>query len=167
MGFFSFWMFFLFLPKGMVPHLGSTQKPLIFKIVCNLLLPTLEVGVPPPKRNLIEIDHIGSLQLFQNNNHNNLAYCKLKRAVISNQQVRDCWLTNTCWGPDAKRRGQGFFLGGLGGSPHLAKILSIPPSILVPVFGTMLVPPPQPRFVPENLKNLNTFLCPIWLLLSL
>ena len=61
-----------------------------------------------------------------------------------------------------------FFLGGggLGGSPHPAKILPIPPHpTLVPVFGQRLVPP-QLRFVPENLKNLNTFLCQIWLLLS-
>ena len=54
-----------------------------------------------------------------------------------------------------------FFLGvGAGGSPHSAKILPIPHPTLVPVFGPRLVPP-QPRFVPENLKNLNTFLCQI------
>ena len=53
-----------------------------------------------------------------------------------------------------------FFLGGLG-EHHPAKILRIPPHpTLVPVFGPKLVPP-QPRFVPENLKNLNTFLCQI------
>ena len=59
----------------------------------------------------------------------------------------------------------GFISWGTGG-PHPAKTLSIPPpSTLVPVFGPSLVPP-QLRFVPENWKNLNTFLCQIWLLLS-
>ena len=61
---------------------------------------------------------------------------------------------------------QGFFSGGATGSPHLAKILPIPPSDTCPRFWTKGCPPPQPRFVPENLKNLNTFLCQIWLLLS-
>ena len=54
---------------------------------------------------------------------------------------------------------QGFFLGGTGGSPHPAKILPIPPpSDTCPRFWTKACPP-QPRFVPENWKNLNTFLC--------
>ena len=56
----------------------------------------------------------------------------------------------------------GFF--SWGGSPHLAKILPIPPSDTCPRFWTKACPP-QPRFVPENLKILNTFLCQIWLLL--
>ena len=59
---------------------------------------------------------------------------------------------------------QGFFLGGLG-VPHPAKILLIPPiRHLSPFLDQGLSP--QPMFVPENLKNLNTFLCQIWLLLS-
>ena len=54
---------------------------------------------------------------------------------------------------------QGFFSWG-GTGAHLAKILSAPPHLtLVPIFGPRLVPPPQPRFIPENLTNLNTFLC--------
>ena len=59
----------------------------------------------------------------------------------------------------------GFFPGGTGG-PHPAKILLIP-SIrhLSPFLDQGLSSPPQPRFVPKNLKNLNTFLCQIWLLL--
>ena len=60
----------------------------------------------------------------------------------------------------------GFFSWGDGGSPHPAKILPIPPSDTCPCFWTKACPPPQPRFVPENLKNLNTFLCQIWLILS-
>ena len=54
---------------------------------------------------------------------------------------------------------QGFFRGGMGGPP--GKNFANPPHLtLVPVFGPRLVPP-QPRFIPENLKNLNTFLCQI------
>ena len=49
--------------------------------------------------------------------------------------------------------------------PNPAKILSILPSDTCPHFWIKACPP-QPRFVPENLKNLNTFLCQIWLLLS-
>ena len=67
------------------------------------------------------------------------------------------------WKSEVDPGSQGFFLGGLG-VPHPAKILSIPHPTPVPVFVPRLVPP-QPRFVPENLKNLNTFLCQIWLLL--
>ena len=56
---------------------------------------------------------------------------------------------------------QGFFPGGTGGVPHPVKILPIPPpSDTCPRFWTKACPP-QPRFVPENLKNLNTFLCQI------
>ena len=57
---------------------------------------------------------------------------------------------------------QGFFPGGdWGGPPIRRKFCQSPPHpTLVPVFGPRLVPP-QPRFVPENLKNLNTFLCQI------
>ena len=48
---------------------------------------------------------------------------------------------------------QGFFPGGGLGVPHPAKILPTPPHLtLVPVFGPRL-PPPQLRFVPENLKK--------------
>ena len=63
---------------------------------------------------------------------------------------------------------QGFFLGGTGGSPHLAKILSIPPPIwhLSPFLDQGLSPPPSRGSSPKNLKNLNTFLCQIWVLLS-
>ena len=63
-------------------------------------------------------------------------------------------------------RFQGFFFRGGLGVPHLAKILSIPHPTLVPVFGPKLVPPPPPRFIPKNLKTLNTFLCQLWLFLS-
>ena len=59
----------------------------------------------------------------------------------------------------------GFFPWGGQGVPHPAKILPIPPSDTCPRFWTKACPP-QPRFIPENLKNLNTFLCQIWLLLS-
>ena len=64
------------------------------------------------------------------------------------------------------RKTQGFFLGGTGGPPQLAKILSIPPIQHLSPFLDQGLSPPQARFVPENLKNLNTFLCQIWLLLS-
>ena len=85
-----------------------------------------------------------------------------------------CWVVNAqqlkyaSFGPKQSggtiTRPQGFFPGG--GPPHPAKILPIPSHpTLVPVFGPRLVPP-QPRFVPENVKNLDTFLCQIWLLLS-
>ena len=47
---------------------------------------------------------------------------------------------------------QVFFFLGDWGSPHLAKILSIPTSTLVPIFGPRLVPPLQPRFVPKIWK---------------
>ena len=57
----------------------------------------------------------------------------------------------------------GFF--SWGGSPHPAKILPIPPIRHLSPFLDQGLSPPQPRFVPENLKNLNTFLCQIWLLL--
>ena len=64
---------------------------------------------------------------------------------------------------------QDFFPGGGGGdcgvSPYPTKILSISPSDTCPRFWTEACPP-QPRFVPENFKNLNTFLCQIWLILS-
>ena len=69
---------------------------------CSQLTSTYLRGFPPQKRNLIEIDHIGSLLLFQNNK---LSYWKLKRAAISNQHIRDCWLTNTCWGAWCKKEG--------------------------------------------------------------
>ena len=55
--------------------------------------------------------------------------------------------------------------GGLGGPPHPAKILPIPPIRHLSPFLDQGLFPPQPRFVPENLKNLNTFLCQIWLVL--
>ena len=60
---------------------------------------------------------------------------------------------------------QSFFLGGTGGPPIRWKFCQSPHPTPVPVFGPRLVPT-QPRFIPENLKNLNTFLCQIWLLLS-
>ena len=61
----------------------------------------------------------------------------------------------------------GFFsLGGTGGSPIRWKFCQSPPSDTCPRFWTKACPPPQPRFVPKNLKHLNTFLCQIWLLLS-
>ena len=56
--------------------------------------------------------------------------------------------------------------GGLGGPPHPAKILPIPPIWHLSPFLDQGLSPPQPRFVPENLKNLNSFLCQIWPLLS-
>ena len=57
--------------------------------------------------------------------------------------------------------GRVFFPGGTGGVPPSGENFANPPHpTLVPVFGPRLVPP-QPRFVPENLKNLNTFLCQI------
>ena len=56
-----------------------------------------------------------------------------------------------------------FFLrGDWGGPPIRRKICQSPPSDTCPHFWTK-AGPPQPRFVPENLKNLNTFLCQIWL----
>ena len=56
---------------------------------------------------------------------------------------------------------QVFFQGGLG-VPHPVKILSIPHRHLSPFLDQGLSPP-LPRFIP---KNLNTFWCQIWLLLS-
>ena len=54
----------------------------------------------------------------------------------------------------------GFFLGRGLGVPHLGKsLVNHPHPTLVPVFGPRLAP--QPRFVPENLKNLDTFLCQV------
>ena len=60
---------------------------------------------------------------------------------------------------------QGFFLGGWG-SPIQWKFCQSPPPIdTCHHFWTKACPPPpQPRFIPENLTNLNTFLCQIWLL---
>ena len=58
-----------------------------------------------------------------------------------------------------------FSWGGLGGPPIRRKFCQSPPSDTCPRFWTKACPP-QLRFVPENLKNLNTFLCQIWLLLS-
>ena len=58
-----------------------------------------------------------------------------------------------------------FFLGGTGGSPIRQKFCQSPHPTLVPIFWTKACPPPA-EVVPENLKNLNTFLCQIWLLLS-
>ena len=59
-----------------------------------------------------------------------------------------------------------FSWGGLGGSPPSGKnFANPPPSDTCPHFWTKACPP-QPRLVPENLKNLNTFLCQIWLLFS-
>ena len=52
-----------------------------------------------------------------------------------------------------------------GGGPPSGKNFANPPiRHLSPFLDQGLSP--QPRFVPENLKNLNTFLCQIWLLLS-
>ena len=54
---------------------------------------------------------------------------------------------------------QGFFPGGgTGGVPPIRRKFcqSPPPSDTCPRFWTKACPP-QPRFVPENLKNLNTF----------
>ena len=60
-----------------------------------------------------------------------------------------------------------FIQGGSWGVSHPSgKILSIPPSDTCPRFWTKACPTPQPRFVHENLKTLNTFFCQIWLLLS-
>ena len=75
------------------------------------------------------------------------------------------WSLQACWVHFFLHPPQGFFLGGWGVSPIRQKFCQSPHLTLVPVFGPRLVPP-QPRFVPENLKNLNTFLCQIWLLLS-
>ena len=58
---------------------------------------------------------------------------------------------------------QGFFQGD--GGPPSGKNFVNPPPDTCPRFWTKACPP-QPRFVPENLRNLNTFLCQIWLLLS-
>ena len=55
---------------------------------------------------------------------------------------------------------QGLFPGGTGGSPHRQKFCQSPPSDTCPRFWTKACPP-KPRFVPENLKNLITFLCQI------
>ena len=61
---------------------------------------------------------------------------------------------------------QGFFWGG--GLPPFGKNFANPPiRHLSPFLDQGLSPPPpEPRLVPENLKNSNTFLCQIWLLLS-
>ena len=60
---------------------------------------------------------------------------------------------------------QGFFPGGTGGvSPSGENFANSPPSDTCPHFWTKACPP-QPRYVSENLKNLNTFLCQNWLLL--
>ena len=49
--------------------------------------------------------------------------------------------------------------------PSGKNFVNSPPSDTCPCFWTKACPP-QPRFVPENLTNLNKFLCQIWLLLS-
>ena len=60
-----------------------------------------------------------------------------------------------------------FFPGGTGGFPPSGEnFANSPTSDTCPRFWTKACPPPQPRFVPENLKNSSTFLCQIWLLLS-
>ena len=61
---------------------------------------------------------------------------------------------------------QVFFPGGTGGSPSGKNFVNPPPPIrhLSQFLDQGLSP--QPRFFPENLKNLNTFLCQIWLLFS-
>ena len=69
---------------------------------------------------------------------------KESRAKKKNK-VRTMKICKTC---------AGFFPGG----GHPAKILPIPPSDTCARFWTKACPP-QPRFVPKNLKNLNTFLC--------
>ena len=53
-----------------------------------------------------------------------------------------------------------FFLVGTGGPPIRRKFCQSPPSTLCPRFLDQGLSP-QPRFVPENLKNLNIFLCQI------
>ena len=48
------------------------------------------------------------------------------------------------------------------GPPIRRKFCQFPPiRHLSPFLDQGLSPPPQPRFVPENLKNLNSFLCQI------
>ena len=70
------------------------------------------------------------------------------------------------WVPVSPPRPQGFFPGGTGGPPIRRKFYQSPHPTLVPVLDQGLSPP-QPRFVPENLKNLDTFLCQIWLTFKL
>ena len=98
-----------------------------------------------------------------NNNHDNLAYCKLKKAAISNQQVRDCWLTNTCWVPDAKRRGPGIF-GGTGVPSSGKNVVNPPPIDTCPRFWTKACHPPAEvrpwkfeKFKYIFVSNLTTF----------
>ena len=64
------------------------------------------------------------------------------------------------------RKYAGFFSWGDGGPPIRQKFCQSPPIRHLSPFLDQCLSPPQPRFVPENLKNLNTFLCQIWLLLS-
>ena len=80
------------------------------------------------------------------------------------------WRSSACPSDQIQKshsNSSGFFSwGGLGVPPSGKNFANPPPHLtLVSVFGPRLVPP-QPRLVPENLKNLNTFLCQIWLLLS-
>ena len=60
---------------------------------------------------------------------------------------------------------QGFFPEGMGGSPIWQKFCQSHPIWHLSQFLDRGFSP-QPRFFPENLKNLNTFLCQIWLLFS-
>ena len=60
---------------------------------------------------------------------------------------------------------QGFFRVGLGVPPSSENFVNPSPIRHLSLFLDQGLSP-QPRFVPENLKNLNTFLCQSWLLLS-
>ena len=53
----------------------------------------------------------------------------------------------------------GFFSGRTGVPPSGENFVNSPHPTPVPVFGPRLAP--QLRFIPKNLKNLNTFLCQI------
>ena len=92
-------------------------------------------------------------------------YLNLPQMTITLTYVDESilFLVQYIWNQTTK---QVFFLGGTGGPPIWQKFCqSPPPSDTCPRFWTKACPP-QPRFVPENFKNLNTFLCQMWLLLS-
>ena len=53
------------------------------------------------------------------------------------------------------------FPGGTGGSPHPAKILSIPHLTLVPIFGPRLVPPPA-KVSPQKFEKFKYIFVSNW-----